>query len=58
VGTLQVEAICPTQLDAKGKNKFRARGIFEHIPGQSSFFDGKLKITNKTLNNYNQKLVQ
>ena len=46
VGTLQVEAVCPTQLHAKGKNRFRARGIFEHIPGQNSFFKGELKITN------------
>ena len=46
VGTLQVEAVCPTQLHAKGKNRFRARGIFEHIPGQNSFFNGELKITN------------
>ena len=40
VGTLEVNGICPTQLHAKGRNKFRARGIFEHIPGQSSFFKG------------------
>ena len=43
VGTLQVDAICPTQLHAKGKNRFRARGIFENIPGQNSFFKGTLK---------------
>ena len=43
VGTLQVDGICPTQLHAKGKNRFRARGIFENIPGQNSFFRGTLK---------------
>ena len=43
VGTLQVDAICPTQLHAKGKNRFRARAIFENIPGQNSFFKGTLK---------------
>ena len=42
VGTLQVNGICPTQLHAKGKNKFRARGIFENIPGQNSFFKGEV----------------
>ena len=38
---------CPAQLHKKGRNKFRARGLFENIPGQTSFFSGSASVATK-----------
>lgn len=41
IGTYNVSQTCPTQLHKSGKNRFRARAIFEALPGQGTFFNGR-----------------